>query len=257
MDFNIIFQHRFGQPPHRFFFWRWYFSPDRHGSEDCLSLDSYIPGRPWFPIVKDLLAITTPYKQVPYHRRLIKKNQCGGLALLADHVWMHWRWQSMGKPEKNHDIWRSICPHFRFGGATSKPEKNVTYDVPCLRALVHTSVSGTLRASLKKQNIWWRSMLASTCSHFFCFGGATSKLEKTWLMTFHACERLSTLPFRGCYEQAWKKPWPMTFHACEHLSTLPFRGRYGQTWKTKHMTFHAYEHSHLSTLPFRGRYEQA
>lgn len=70
MDFNIIFQHRFGQPPHRFFFWRWYFSPDRHGSEHCLSLDSYIPGRPWFPIVKDLLAITTPYLWYWYMRTI-------------------------------------------------------------------------------------------------------------------------------------------------------------------------------------------
>ena len=129
------------------------------------------------------------------------------------------------------------------------------HDVPCLRALVHTSVSGALRANLK--NPWHICLM------------------------FHACEHLSTLPFRGRYEQAWKKPWHIvTFHAVHTsvsgalranlknqniwwhsmlASTCPhfrFGGAASKLEKTKHMTFHAYEHSHLSTLPFRGCYEQ-
>ena len=129
------------------------------------------------------------------------------------------------------------------------------HDVPCLRALVHTSVSGALRANLR--NPWHICLM------------------------FHACEHLSTLPFRGRYEQAWKKPWHIvTFHAVHTsvsgalranlknqniwwrsmlASTCPhfrFGGAASKLEKTKHMTFHAYEHSHLSTLPFRGCYEQ-
>ena len=165
--------------------------------------------------------------------------------------------------------------HTSVSGALRANLKNMTYDdVPCLRALVHTSVSGALRANLKKQNIW-RSMLTSTvtCPHFR-FGGATSKLEKTWHMTVHACENLSTLPFRGFYEQTWKN---MTYDDVPCLRALVhfffvsgalranlkkhdiwrsmlastcslfflFRGRCAQTWKTWHMTFHACEH--LST----------
>ena len=219
-------------------------------------------------------------KQVPYHRRLIKNNQCGGLALLADHVWMHWRWQSMGKPEKNHDMWfhlstlpfrgryeqawkkrdlwrsmlASTCPHFRFGDATSKLEKTkhmMTFHA-CKHWFTLFLVSGALRANLKKHDLWrsmlasacphfrfggatskpeknhglWRSMLASTCPHFR-FGGATGKLEKHDIYDLPCVRALVPLPFRGRYEQTWKT-WHMTFYACKHLSTLPFWGRYEQ-----------------------------
>ena len=85
------------------------------------------------------------------------------------------------------DIWRSMiasaCQHFHFGGATASLKNwHMTfhdcghfstlpfwgrYNVPCLQALVNTSILGAL------QQAWeidiWRSMIAGTCQHFHVF----------------------------------------------------------------------------------------
>ncbi len=109
------------------------------------------------------------------------------------------------------DIWRSMiasaCQHFHFGGATASlknwhmPFHDCghfstlpfwgRYNVPCLQALVNTSILGALQQAWKIGI--WRSMIAGTCQHFHFLGGATASL-KNWHMTFHDCRHLSTLP---------------------------------------------------------------